>query len=87
MASMIFLAFSSIAFILTFGVLFMLMPVIFGAFFSTFDNLIPNFSGAWRETYDEIKTLLQFVIPLMLTVGIFIFVLKILMNASARGGE
>lgn len=84
---MLFLAFSAFAFILTFSVVFFIMPVMFGSLFTSLEPLIADLPPEWQKNYYNHKETLLFMTPLMLLLGTFIFIIKVLMNASARGSE
>lgn len=84
MSSLLFLGFSIIAFILSYGVMFLVVPMTLGAFFTVADN-IDILDASWAATYDETETTIQYLVPLIPTIGIFVLVIKILMVASVRG--
>lgn len=83
MSSLLFLGFSVITFIITYGLLFMLAPIIIGSFFS----INVDMSEDWRETKQETEGVIRWLIPLIPTIGIMILVLKVLMVASVRGRD
>ena len=84
MASLVFLGFSVIAFVISYGLMFTLVPIVFGTFFSIdMGELDPD----WQATKDETVNVLQFLIPLVPTIGIFILVIKVIMVASGRGSD
>lgn len=84
MSSLVFLGFSIIMFIVSYGIMFMIVPIVLGAFFSIdYGDLTPE----WQETRDETETVLQWLIPLVPTLGIFVLVIKVLMVASVRGRD
>ena len=65
--------------------MFLLVPVILGPFFSI-DNS-ENMDADWVAINDETEDVIQFLIPLVPTIGIFILVLKVLMVSSVRGRD
>jgi len=85
MASLIYLGFSIITFIVSYGLLFLIVPATLSSFFSAFspEGLEPE----WLATYNETENAVRYLIPLVPTLGIFVIVLKVLMVASARGGD
>lgn len=85
MSSLVYLGFSVIIFIVSYGILFLITPTILGQFFSAMDT--GNLNPEWLETYNELESTVRWLTPLIPTVGIFILVIKILMTASARGGD
>ena len=84
MSSLIYLAFSIITFIVTFGMMFYLLPMILGVFFSLD---IPIADPEWFATNQQMQTQLQWLIPLTMALGLFVFVLRVMMAASARGRD
>lgn len=86
MSSLIYLAFSLVTFIITFGIMFYLLPMILGVFFSASDQVgITDLE--WLETNEQMQTQLQWLIPLTMAMGMFIFVMRVLMAATARGRD
>lgn len=83
-SSMVYLGFSIIIFVVTFGILFYLVPMILGSFFSI---LPPAMSASWQATNLRTQAIIQYLIPLVPSLGIFVFVIKVFMAASTRGGE
>lgn len=61
----------------------MLAPIILGSFFS----IEVDMNESWSDTRNEVQTVVQWLIPLIPTVGIMILVLKVLMVASVRGRD
>ena len=86
MSSLLFLGFSTIMFIISYGIMFTLMPMIMGAFFSAADNM-PIESAEWQQTYEDTEDVIMWLSPLIPTVGIFILVIKVMMVASVRGRD
>ena len=85
-SSLIFLGFSILAFIITYGIVFSLLPTILGAFFSATQNVTISNAG-WSASRDKVSTTLQTLIPLAASMGMAILVLKGLMVASGRGKD
>ena len=50
------------------------------------DNM-PIADPAWQETYNNTETRLQYIIPLIPTIGLMILVIKVLMVSSVRGRD
>ena len=84
MSSLVFLGFSVVMFIISYGIGFYLIPMVLGVFFSV-DMPIGN--PEWEATNTEIQTILQWLIPGAAMMGIFILFLKVLMVASVRGRD
>ena len=84
MASLVFLGFSVILFVISYGLMFTLVPIILGSFFSVD---VPITDPDWAATRTETETVIRWLIPLVPTIGIFILVIKVLMVASVRGRD
>ena len=87
MSSLVYLGLSLVLFVITYGIAFIVMPMIFGAFFTMMDNNGLVINAEWQAIYDQNETTVQFLVPLMPTFGIVIIVIKVLMVASARGRD
>lgn len=98
MSSLVYLGLSLILFVITYGVAFTIMPMVFGAFFSVADTSglvdptscdVSTTSAAciWSGIYEQNEETVKYLVPLMPTMGIVIIVIKVLMTASARGRD
>jgi len=89
MSSLIFLGFSVILFIISYGIMFTIAPMILGSVFTVMEvNLTNgNMTQEWIDMYNQTKETTQYLVPLIPTIGIFILVIKVLMVASARGRD
>ena len=98
MSSLVYLGLSLILFVITYGVAFTIMPMIFGAFFNVADisGLVSTASCTasptsaacqWGTIYETNEDTVQYLVPLMPTLGIVIIIIKVLMTASARGRD
>lgn len=89
MSSLVFLGLSVIAFLISYGLVWILVPMVLGTFFTTLQTsgVISALSTSWQATYNTTQTTVQWIIPLSATVGLFIFILKVLMVASVRGSD
>ena len=85
-SSLVFLGFSVIIFVISYGIGFMIVATVLGAFFSATSTVTITDPG-WLKIYTSTQTTLKFLVPLVPTVGIFIFVIKVLMVASVRGRD
>jgi len=85
MSSLIFLGINIVTFIIIYGIMFLLVPVILGPFFSI--DLSDQMDPEWIAINDETEEVIQFLIPLVPTIGIFILILKVLMVSSVRGRD
>ena len=86
MSSLIFLGFSVIMFIVAYGVMFTIAPMVLGAVWSVMDGM-EIMNESWQQGYDDTKATTQYLVPLIPTIGIFILVIKVFMVASARGRD
>ena len=84
MSSLLYLGFSVIAFLISFSIAFYLIPMVLGAFFSV---PMPNISPEWQATRDQVESTTQWVPNIAMMVGLFIFIIKVLMVASVRGRD
>ncbi len=84
MSSLIFLGFSIIMFVVSYGVMWMIVPMVLGLFFSV-DVGITDLG--WQQTQQEVEDTVRWLIPLVPTLGIFVFIIKVMMAASARGRD
>ena len=84
MSSLLYLGFSVVAFLVSYSIVFMLIPMVLGPFF-TLD--VGDISPSWNATRNNINATAQWVAPVAMLVGIFIFILKVLMVASVRGRD
>lgn len=83
-SSLVFLGFTLIAFILSFAIVWYLVPMVLGSFFSID---MPNLSPVWQQKRDEVEAVTQWVPSLALTLGLAILIIKVLMVASVRGRD
>ena len=86
MSSLIFLGFSVIMFIVAYGVMVTIAPMVLGAVWSVMDGM-EIMNSDWQQVYDDTKATTQYLVPLVPTIGIFILVIKVFMVASARGRD
>ena len=89
MSSLIFLGFSVILFIISYGVMFTIAPMILGSVFTVMEMNLTNgnMTQEWIDMYNQTKETTQYLVPLIPAIGIFILVIKVLMVASARGRD
>ena len=88
MSSLVFLGFSIIMFLITYGIMFTLTPMVLGQIWTAMDETnmpIPN--AAWQQTYNDTQAQLQYIVPLVPTIGLMILVIKVLMVATVRGRD
>ena len=91
MSSLVYLGLSLVLFVIVYGISFTLMPMIFGSFFTLMDTTVAGcptcYNAEWLAIYEENEDTVQYLVPLMPTMGIIIIVIKVLMVASARGRD
>ena len=83
---MVFLGFSIIMFLISYGLMFTLVPMILGQVWTIMDETnmpIPN--AAWQATYNTTQEQLQYIIPIVPAMGLLVFVIKVLMATSVLG--
>ena len=73
-----------IIFVLSYGLMWYLVPIVLGSFFSVD---VPIANADWAQTMADTQDVLRWLIPLVPTIGIFILVIKVLMTASVRGSD
>jgi len=83
-ASLVYLGFSVIIFIISYGIMFLLTPAILGVFFSLD---LPISDPEWAALDEDMQEKVRWLIPLIPTIGILILVIKVLMVASVRGSD
>lgn len=86
MSNLVFLGFSVILFIVSYGIMFLIAPIIFGSLYNILDDIAINDPG-WSAIYEQNKDLTKFLVPLIPTVGIVIFLIKVLLVASVKGRD
>ena len=84
MSSLVYLGFSLIAFIIAYGIGWLLVPAVLGPFYSA---LPPSPSPTWAATLTHTQNVIQWLTPLSASMGVFILVIKVLMVASVRGRD
>ncbi len=71
-------------FVISYGVMFMIVPMVLGMFFSLD---VPIMDPEWAATQQETEDVVRWLVPLVPTLGIFIFIIKVMMAASAKGRD
>lgn len=84
MSSLVYLGFSVILFVISYGVGFSLVAMVLGYFFSM--DTLPM-TVEWQAVYDNNVEVLQWLIPIVPAIGIFILLIKVIMVASVRGRD
>lgn len=86
MASMVFLGFSIIMFLISYGLMFTLVPMILGQVWTIMDETnMPIPDPTWQATYNTTQEQLQYIIPIVPAMGLLVFVIKVLMATSVLG--
>jgi len=86
-SSLIFLGFSVILFIISYGIMFTVAPMVIGAVFTVMDLQTDTMAEEWVIMYNDTKGVIQYLVPLIPAIGIFILIIKVLMVASVRGRD
>lgn len=88
MSSLVFLGFSIIMFLISYGLMFTLVPMVLGMVWTTMDeNNMPIPNAEWQATYNNTEDQLQYIIPLVPAIGLTLVVIKVLMVATVRGRD
>ncbi len=76
-------------FVIVFGILFQIVPAILGSFFTVIGDIMAsnNMDAGWVATYNEVDETSQYLVPLIMSLGIVLLVVKVLMIATNRGVE
>ena len=82
--NLIHLGFTVIGFIITYGLIFTFTPMLLGAVFTTLDALPENPNEGWSGLYETNKTTVQYLVPLIPAIGIFVLIIRILMRSAER---
>lgn len=85
-SSLVFLGFSVVTFIIAYGISFLVAAAVLGSFFSSL-NTVPITDPSWLSMYNRTQATIQFLVPLIPSIGILILVIKVLMTASVRGSD
>jgi ABC-type tungstate transport system substrate-binding protein len=83
-SSLVYLGLSAIAFLITYGITFTLVPMILGTFFTM---LPPVMNAQWAAVYAHEQNILAYIIPLVHAIGLVLFVIKVLMVAGVKGRD
>lgn len=86
MSSLIYLGLSVIAFIITYGIAFLVLAAVLGVSFSAMAQ-VPISDPKWAAMFTRTNSELQFLVPLAPALGIFMLVIKVLMSSSVRGRD
>lgn len=84
MSSLVYLGYSIILFLITYGIGFLLIPMVLGPFFSAAPTIT---DPTWAATNTHTQNVIKWIIPLAPAIGVFIFVIKVLMVASIKGRD
>ena len=86
MSSLLFLGFTIIAFVVSFGFMFTIAPMIMGSVFTVIGGMSIA-DAEWQAVYQTNEDNAKLLINLIPTFGVFILVIKVLMVASVRGRD
>lgn len=85
---MVFWGFSVIMFLISYGLMFTLVPMVLGQIWTAMDETnMPIPDAGWQQTYNDTEARLQYIIPLAPAMGLAFFVIKALMAASVLGRD
>ena len=83
-SSLVYLGLSTIAFCITYGLIWFLIPEILGSFFSA---MPPVANATWQAMNVKTQNIIMYIIPLSASFGIFMLALKVLMNSTVKGAD
>lgn len=86
-SSLVYLGFSMVVFFISFGIVWMLVPTILGAFFSIINDLDIVTDQDWIDLHDNTETQIRTLIPISIAAGITLAFLKVLMVATNKGRD
>jgi hypothetical protein len=87
-SALVVLGFSIIMFLISYGLMFTLVPMTLGQVWTVMnENNMPIPDQNWQDTYNNTQSTLQYIIPLVPSIGIVLVVIKVLMVASVRGRD
>ena len=78
------MGFSVLAFIISYGIVFLIAGAVLGPFFSM---ELPTMDSDWQEMNDTLENQVRWLLPVAMMVGVFMLILKVLMVASVRGRD
>ena len=87
MSSLVFLGLSTVGFLIIYGIMILVLPIITGQFFSSVDTSLFVVDPTWLELYNQNEDTVKYLVPVIPTFGIFIVILKVVMTAAARGQD
>ena len=73
-------------FLISYGIMYLIMPMVLGQFFTVLGNMTIA-DASWQAIYYQNEAIVKFIVPLAPTVGLFIFIIKVLMVASVQGRD
>lgn len=85
-SSLVHLGFSGLLFLISYGIGFYILSIVLGSFFSQL-NQTDIADPGWAAMSVEIQTTIQYIIPLAASIGIVMFVIKVLMSSTTRGRD
>lgn len=87
MSSIVFLGLSVITFAISYGLAFWFMPIIFGNVFSSIIPTQVTDNSTWLGMYVTLEDLIKYLTPLIPTLAIVIFVIKVMLSSAAMGRD
>jgi len=88
-SSLVFLGIGVVLFIIVYGILFQTAAAVLGAVFTVMDTVLGtmNVNSAWTTTFNEVDTTTQYLLPLIMSLGIVLLIIKVIMIAGGRGND
>ena len=88
-SSLIFLGIGVVLFIIVFGLIVNIAAAVLAAVFDALNALMKvlDVREDWKMTYESINSTSQYLILMIMSLGIVLIVVKVIMVAAARGRE
>ena len=88
-SSLVFLGISIIIFIIIYGILFQVAAAVLGTVYSIIGDTVisQNVNEGWQNTYNDVDFLSQQLLTLIMSLGIVLFILKVLMASGVLGRD
>jgi len=83
MSSLVYLGFSLVIFIVSYGLLFLMIPATINM---ADQGLNPGLESdnVWQIMYNDTSTQVKYLIPLVPSLGIFVIILKVLISSKGN---
>ncbi len=88
-SSLVFLGIGIVLFVVVYGILFNVAATILGTVYTVLGSVFTsmNINAEWTTTFNEVDNLSQYLIPMIMSLGIVVFIIKVLMAAGVIGRD